>query len=160
MFAAAASLHNPSRYCRAASCQTKRGSLGHAIIIENVSAADGSIGTGRAARAKADGHTIAWRLKEVKGDATVLEASSCSQAMQLIAENINLDLILLDLNLPDRDGFSVLTELGERYPAVSVVVLPAYDGKGEGEGVKAGTGRISEGGEAQSSPREKAPISR
>jgi DNA-binding NarL/FixJ family response regulator len=64
-------------------------------------------------------------LKEVKGDATVLEASSCSQAMQVLAEHPNLDLILLDLNLPDRDGFSVLTELGERYPAVSVVVLSA-----------------------------------
>ena len=64
-------------------------------------------------------------LKEVKGDAAVLEASSCSEAMQLIAEHPNLDLILLDLNLPDRDGFSVLTELGQRYPALSVVVLSA-----------------------------------
>jgi len=64
-------------------------------------------------------------LKEVKGDATVLEASSCSKAMQVIAEHPDLDLILLDLNLPDRDGFSVLTELGARYPAISVVVLSA-----------------------------------
>jgi DNA-binding NarL/FixJ family response regulator len=30
---------------------------------------------------------------------------------------------LLDLNLPDRDGFSVLAELGERYPAIPVVVF-------------------------------------
>jgi DNA-binding NarL/FixJ family response regulator len=64
-------------------------------------------------------------LKEVTGDATVLEASSCSQAMQVIAEHPDLELILLDLNLPDRDGFSMLTELGERYPAISVVVLSA-----------------------------------
>src|ERR1700730_6839932 len=66
-------------------------------------------------------------LKEIKGDAIVLEASSCSQAMQVIAEHPNLDLILLDLNLPDRDGFSVLTELGERYP---VVVLSAQQDRG------------------------------
>ena len=64
-------------------------------------------------------------LKEVKSDATVLEASTCSQALQVIAEHPGLKLILLDLNLPDRDGFSVLTELGERYPAISVVVLSA-----------------------------------
>ena len=64
-------------------------------------------------------------LKEVKGDATVLEASSCSQAMKVIAEHPDLELILLDLNLPDRDGFSMLTELGERYPAIPVVVLSA-----------------------------------
>jgi tripartite-type tricarboxylate transporter receptor subunit TctC len=33
-------------------------SLGQPIIIENVSGADGSIGTGRAARARPDGYTI------------------------------------------------------------------------------------------------------
>jgi tripartite-type tricarboxylate transporter receptor subunit TctC len=35
-----------------------RGFLGQPIIIENVTGADGSIGTGRAARAKPDGYTI------------------------------------------------------------------------------------------------------
>src|SRR6516225_5742803 len=35
-----------------------RGSLGQPIIIENVSGASGSIGTGRAARARPDGYTI------------------------------------------------------------------------------------------------------
>jgi tripartite-type tricarboxylate transporter receptor subunit TctC len=35
-----------------------RGALGQPIIIENVTGADGSIGVGRAARARADGYTI------------------------------------------------------------------------------------------------------
>jgi tripartite-type tricarboxylate transporter receptor subunit TctC len=35
-----------------------RRSLGQPIIIENVTGADGSIGVGRAARARADGYTI------------------------------------------------------------------------------------------------------
>jgi tripartite-type tricarboxylate transporter receptor subunit TctC len=35
-----------------------RGSLGQPIIIENVTGADGSIGTGRVARARPDGYTI------------------------------------------------------------------------------------------------------
>jgi DNA-binding NarL/FixJ family response regulator len=43
--------------------------------------------------------------------------------MGIVAEEGDLGLILLDLNLPDRDGFSVLSELRERYPAISVVVL-------------------------------------
>jgi tripartite-type tricarboxylate transporter receptor subunit TctC len=38
--------------------QRMRASLGQPVIIENVSGADGSIGTGRAARAKPDGFTI------------------------------------------------------------------------------------------------------
>jgi len=53
-------------------------------------------------------------LKEVKGDASVLEASDCRQAMQLIAAHADLSLILLDLTLPDRDGFSVRREIGIR----------------------------------------------
>jgi len=35
-----------------------KGSLGRPIIIENVSGADGSVGVGRAARARPDGYTI------------------------------------------------------------------------------------------------------
>jgi len=47
------------------------------------------------------------------------------QTMQLVSEQADIDLILLDLNLPDRDGFSVLSELRKSYPAISVVVLSA-----------------------------------
>ena len=43
-------------------------------------------------------------LKELTDDATVLEASDCRQAMRLIEAHPDLHLILLDLNLPDRDG--------------------------------------------------------
>jgi DNA-binding NarL/FixJ family response regulator len=64
-------------------------------------------------------------LKKVNGDATTLEASSCSQGTSVIAEHPDPELILLDLNLPDRDGFSVLTKLGERYPATPVLYRPA-----------------------------------
>jgi DNA-binding NarL/FixJ family response regulator len=65
-------------------------------------------------------------LKEVKGDAMVFEASGGNQAMRVIADHPDLDLILLDLNLPDRDGFSLLADLAEHYPAISVVVLSAH----------------------------------
>jgi hypothetical protein len=42
-----------------------RGTLGRPMIIENVSGADGSIGTGRGVRARPDGYTVnvgSWRL--------------------------------------------------------------------------------------------------
>jgi len=64
-------------------------------------------------------------LKQLDGDAAILEAADSRQAMLLIDENADLDLILLDLNLPDRDGFSVLVELRKTYPAISVVVMSA-----------------------------------
>ena len=65
-------------------------------------------------------------LKELQADATVLEAGSCGQAMAEIQQHPDLRLILLDLKLPDRDGFEVLVELTERYPAISVVMLSAF----------------------------------
>src|SRR5262245_16742946 len=64
-------------------------------------------------------------LKQLDAEATILEAADSRQAMPLIEENADLDLILLDLNLPDRDGFSVLVELRRNYPSISVVVMSA-----------------------------------
>jgi DNA-binding NarL/FixJ family response regulator len=64
-------------------------------------------------------------FKELRPDTTVLEAANCSQAMRLAQEHTDLEVILLDLNLPDGDGFNVLAELRELYPAVSIVVLSA-----------------------------------
>jgi len=64
-------------------------------------------------------------LEQLDSNAAILEAADSRQAMLLIEENNGLDLILLDLNLPDRDGFSVLVELRKSYPSVAVVVMSA-----------------------------------
>src|ERR1700758_3802922 len=64
-------------------------------------------------------------MKKLKRGAVVLEASDSRQAMEVIARESELSLVLLDLNLPDRDGFLVLADIRERYPAIAVVVLSA-----------------------------------
>jgi len=65
-------------------------------------------------------------LKELKPDATIMEATDSREAMGLVADDPELGLILLDLNLPDRNGFVVLTELRERHPTIPVVMLSGY----------------------------------
>lgn len=65
-------------------------------------------------------------LRELCGEAVVLDAASAGQAADLIAQHPDLALILLDLQLPDRDGLETLRELRERHPAISVVMLSAF----------------------------------
>jgi DNA-binding NarL/FixJ family response regulator len=64
-------------------------------------------------------------LKKVTRDAVTLEAPNSIEAMRILATNPGIDFILLDLTLPDRDGFSVFSELRERYPAIGIVILSA-----------------------------------
>ncbi len=68
---------------------------------------------------------MAGVLKKLKRDAVLLEAPNAAEAMQRLAAHADTELILLDLTLPDRDGFAVLGELRERYPRATVVVLSA-----------------------------------
>jgi two-component SAPR family response regulator len=70
-------------------------------------------------------------LKLLKRKTLVFEASSGHQAMQIVEEHSDLSLILLDIKLPDCDGFSVLGELRERYPTIAIIMLAASDDQDE-----------------------------
>ena len=64
-------------------------------------------------------------LAELRPDVSILEAADCRQAMTLVEAHIDLELIFLDLGLPDGDGFAVLEDLRSSNPAIGVVVLSA-----------------------------------
>jgi DNA-binding NarL/FixJ family response regulator len=64
---------------------------------------------------------------EMQADATVLEAPDCNLALRLIEQHADLDLVVIDLGLPDRDGFSLLAELRERDRLLPIVVLSALN---------------------------------
>jgi DNA-binding NarL/FixJ family response regulator len=66
-------------------------------------------------------------LQTLKDDVIVFEATNRSQAIDLIGQHPNLDLVLLDLGLPDCDGFSMLADLRQSFPAIPVVVMSALD---------------------------------
>ncbi len=66
-------------------------------------------------------------LKESLKDVNVVEAAAWQQARVELARARDFELVLLDLGLPDQDGFEALAELRATYPAAAVVVLSGRD---------------------------------
>jgi DNA-binding NarL/FixJ family response regulator len=62
-------------------------------------------------------------LKELDEGATIFEASRWGDAARLLDEHSDLALVLLDLGLPDRDGFAALEETRAHHPKIPVVIL-------------------------------------
>jgi DNA-binding NarL/FixJ family response regulator len=62
-------------------------------------------------------------LKELDDNPAILEASCWRNASRLLEDNSGISLVLLDLGLPDCDGFTALAEIRERYEETSVVIL-------------------------------------
>jgi DNA-binding NarL/FixJ family response regulator len=62
-------------------------------------------------------------LRELDDRATILEASRWCDASRLLDEYLDVSLVLLDLGLPDKDGFAALSEVRKSHPDTPVVVL-------------------------------------
>ena len=62
-------------------------------------------------------------VRQLKDNAIVMEAADGHQAMQLAAEQDNFGLVLLDMNLPDEDGFTVLSRILAHHPETSIITL-------------------------------------
>ena len=54
---------------------------------------------------------------------SILEAADYESALLHAAKHPDLDMVLLDLNMPGKDGFAVLATFVEKYPALPIVML-------------------------------------
>lgn len=66
-------------------------------------------------------------IKGLGSDTTVVGAGSAREARDTLKADPDFDLVLLDLQLGDADGFDVLVEFRAKYPALPVVVVSASD---------------------------------
>lgn len=69
---------------------------------------------------------IADILKSSVGITVVGEASNGKQTLELIDE-LQPDVVLLDMELPDMSGVDVITQLGEKTDLVRILGLSSYD---------------------------------
>ena len=78
--------------------------------------------------------TLAERL-ELRG--FIVKAVSCgTSALEALASNFSPDVVLLDLKMPDMNGFEVLIEIKEKYPAIEVIMLTGHGAASGGKDSK------------------------
>lgn len=68
---------------------------------------------------------LCYVLSGLDKDVMILQAASFEQALQYFTKHHDLDLVLLDLNIPGKDGFSALQFISESYPSMPVVIISA-----------------------------------
>lgn len=80
----------------------------------------------------ADDHTfirsgLQDNLKQIMPQAVIFNADSATQALQLAAQNIDFRLAIVDLFMPDMDGFAFLRKLCTSHPELPIIVISATD---------------------------------
>jgi DNA-binding NarL/FixJ family response regulator len=86
---------------------------------------------------------LAFLLTDDPDLEVVAQAGSLAQAREALEEEGRLDVVVLDLALPDGNGGDLIGELRRRNPGVSVVVLSAAMGPGDlDEAVEAGADAV------------------
>jgi len=68
---------------------------------------------------------LCYVLDKIEGEVSILEASDYENAFNLLTSNPDLNLVLLDLCMPGKDGFSLLEMASEKFPMIPIVVLSA-----------------------------------
>jgi DNA-binding NarL/FixJ family response regulator len=64
-------------------------------------------------------------LRELDPGAAILDAACWREASRLLDECPDATLVLLDLGLPDHDGFAALRDTRKRHPGIPVAILSA-----------------------------------
>jgi DNA-binding NtrC family response regulator len=64
------------------------------------------------------------RLK--KRNLNILTAFSGREALQTLDKNRNVDVVILDVKMPDLDGIETLREIKKAYPVTEVVMLTGH----------------------------------
>ncbi|MBL7212446.1 MAG: response regulator [Desulfobacteraceae bacterium] len=68
--------------------------------------------------------TMTKRLQ--KRNLTVITAFSGKEALQKLAENQNLDVVILDVKMPGLDGIETLREMKKTQPLAEVIMLTGH----------------------------------
>jgi DNA-binding NarL/FixJ family response regulator len=79
-----------------------------------------------------DDHALVRRgmtyvVKEGFPDATVSEAESSATALDMLHADADVDLMLVDVRMPDLDGLELLRAVKTEWPGIPVIMLSTYE---------------------------------
>jgi two-component system, NarL family, nitrate/nitrite response regulator NarL len=66
-------------------------------------------------------------LHQMEPDTALLQANDSAQALALIAEHDDLDVVILDLVIPGMDGLRAIAEFGKIRPELPVIILSSSE---------------------------------
>src|SRR5215467_13248764 len=66
-------------------------------------------------------------LRELEPGVVLLEAADGAEALRMAQEHADLDIVLLDLQMPGTDGWTGLARLQKSCPTLPVVILSASE---------------------------------
>ncbi len=74
-------------------------------------------------------------LQQLADEVEILDTGNFTEAIQLVMANPDIDLALLDLNMPDSNGVPSLQLFHQRFPDIPLVVVSGSDHRDDIEGV-------------------------
>ncbi|MCK4336451.1 MAG: response regulator, partial [Candidatus Aminicenantes bacterium] len=57
---------------------------------------------------------------------TMIEAADGEEALEIVEETVGLDLILLDVQLPGKDGLEIMSELKQRPYSPEIIMISGH----------------------------------
>ena len=66
-------------------------------------------------------------VKRLDGEVETVEAASCAEAFAALQREPDIELILLDVGLPDMSGLDGISVIRERHPGIPIVVLSSQE---------------------------------
>lgn len=72
---------------------------------------------------------VTYIAKELDSAIEIVEAGSGVEALAVLGQHPDVELVLLDLHMPGMNGFDLLSELKLRFPSLPVVVLSSDESR-------------------------------
>jgi DNA-binding NarL/FixJ family response regulator len=70
---------------------------------------------------------VALLLQQLVAGDELLQAGACEEALKLLRDDLDVELVLMDIHLPGMSGLDAIPLIRERFPLIPIVALSSSD---------------------------------